>query len=282
MTQRNPIRTDPVERYWRRRANRKVRNARQTRSVLRVSLVVAVNVLIAATVFVSVRRATEHFTRSDEFALRQIEIEHTSRVEATALRERLLPFVGRNLLELSLTEVTERAQQEPWVLRASVRRLLPHTIWVAVEERVPAAHALIAGRAYLVDRTGYVIGPSGPGLDDRLPVLTGVERPDEAGLVRALTTGVQLVERLRVVDPRFASIVSEIDLAREDRVAVRLVDGGPALWLDRRRVERNLGPYLQLREEIERRAGSADYVDLRWQGRISVKPAVHTIEEGDR
>ena len=52
--------------------------------------------------------------------------------------------------------------------------------------------------------------------------------------------------------------------------------------LDPERVDRNLNHYLELRREIARRTGpSLQYVDLRWQDRIAVMPAVRTtLTEG--
>ena len=43
--------------------------------------------------------------------------------------------------------------------------------------------------------------------------------------------------------------------------------------LDPRRIERNVEQYIKLRREIEHRAGTLDYVDLRWRDRIAVRPA---------
>ena len=93
-----------------------------------------------------------------------------------------------------------------------------------------------------------------------------------AELIAALRRGVALIQRLGAASGDFAAGVSELDLSRDDRVLVRTVAGGPLLLLDPQRVERNVRDYLSLSEEIERRSGPLDYVDLRWANRISVMP----------
>ena len=56
------------------------------------------------------------------------------------------------------------------------------------------------------------------------------------------------------------------------RVGVQTVLPGPRLLLDPIMVERNVERYLDLRGEIAQQVGAAEYVDLRWRGRITVMP----------
>jgi hypothetical protein len=125
----------------------------------------------------------------------------------------------------------------------------------------------------VVDTNGYVIRASGPGATDDLPVLTGLDGLDEERLIAALRAGVASIERLRRAVPGWIGEISEIDLGRRDRIAVRTVDPGPTILLDPGRIERNLREYLELRGDIARRAGALRTVDLRWEDHISVTPA---------
>jgi hypothetical protein len=95
----------------------------------------------------------------------------------------------------------------------------------------------------------------------------------EDDLIVALRRGVTLVSRLRRVVPGWVDEISELELSRSDRVAVRTVDPGPTLLLDPARIERNLPEYLELRRDVARRVGAMKYVDLRWEDHISVMPA---------
>jgi hypothetical protein len=81
-----------------------------------------------------------------------------------------------------------------------------------------------------------------------------------------------MLARLSRESPRFVQAISELDVAQPDRVLVRTVDPGPLLLLDPEQVERNVTRWLDLRGQIAQQVGTSEYVDLRWQGRITVMP----------
>ncbi len=267
---------DQDRRYWRRRANRQVRKARRLRTLLRGSGMFAANVAIVAFLAFSGFRAARHLIATPEFALRTIQVEGTHHTSPEAIRARLAPLVGQNLLELRLETVAARVESDPWVREASVKRVLPHALRIQVVERTPAALAVIRGLAHVVDSLGFVIGPAGPGLSYDVPVITGLDRLSGEDLREALRTGVRVVARLRETLPSWEATLSEIDLGSPDRVAIVTREPGPTILLDRERVERNVEDYLALRAEIEKRVGAVQTVDLRWSHRISVIPAAAT------
>lgn len=264
--------TDQDRRYWRRRANLKVRKAKITRAVLRWSLILLLHgVAIAAIVFASAR-ALRHAAGTEEFAVARIQVGGVERADKAAVGAVLNPLLGESLLEIDLEAAAERVEEVPWILRASLKRKLPGTLRVAVEERQPAVMAVIDGLVRIVDEEGRVICPAGPEASFDLPVLTGLDRFEGDELRMMLMRGVLVLDRLRSADPVWAARVSRIDLARDDRIEVTTIDPGPKLLLDPDAAERNLNPFLALSEEIRRRVGDAEYVDLRWKDRISVMP----------
>ena len=266
---------EPDQRYWRRRANRRVRKARLTRSFLRVSVLLLINFTIAGVLFYSGARTLTRLRQSAEFSLHSVELQGTRRASAEQIHGRLQAYLGRNLFDLVLHDVERLTLQDPWVAGATVKRILPDTLRVVVRERTPGALAVIHGVVHLVDSTGYVIGPSGAGLQDDLPVLTGLAGLEPRVLAVSLRNGVRILERLKAVSPEFFSQISELNLATADRVELRTSGPGPRIILDRTSVERNLAAYLERVEEIRRHAGPVEYVDLRWRNRITVKPLVH-------
>jgi cell division septal protein FtsQ len=275
---------EPDRRYWRSRFNRRVRKARWARTVAGWSRRLVIQLAITAVLLAGGVRVFQGFTTTDEFALEHIDVQGAHRVMADSIAQRLEAYRGRNVLDLNLHEIAAQAAAEPWVLSAEARRVLPRTLRVRVSERRPAALALIDGVAYVVDATGHVVGPSGPGLSDDLPVLRGLDGRDRETLVSELRRGAALIERLRETAGGWVDGVSELDLSQPDRVELRTVDPGPRLLLDPRHVERNLLAYLELRAEIERRVGPALQIDLRWADRIPVKPlnGIPASDEGER
>jgi cell division septal protein FtsQ len=279
MTQHRPIVSEPDQRYWRARANRKVRKARYIRTLLRWSVILLINGAFLGTLAFLGMRGVQRLTSSDEFTLRRIELVGLQRTSEESIRLRLAPMIGRNLFDLDLGEVNVVLRNDPWVLDASARRILPRTLRVTVTERKPAALAVIRGVAHIVDRTGHVIGPAGARSADDLPVLTGLDGMPDEELIEALQTGVTMVERLRKVAGPFADEISEMDLSQSDRISVRTIARGPRILLDPNRVERNVQRFLALRSVMAERLGPIRYVDLRWRDRIAVMPVFKTDEQ---
>ena len=94
--------------------------------------------------------------------------------------------------------------------------------------------------------------------------------------------GVHVVETLHAVAGPWVDRVSEIQLSRPDRIALRTVEPGPLLLLDPENFERNVRNWLELEDAVRDRVGRADYVDLRWRGRIAVMPAKRTTTVRNR
>ena len=263
---------EPDRRYWRRHVNRHVRKARRMRTLLRWTGIVAANVAIGAVLVATGASVSRHFATSDELAVREIVVEGTAATTPEAVRAVLHAYFGRNLVELALDEVAAAATKAPWVKQTSVKRILPGTLRVTVVERTPGALALLGGSVYVVDDGGVVMGPAGPELPYDLPLLVGLDAHQGKDREAALARGIELLLRLHAAFPTWTRGISEVDLSRGDRVVVTRVDGGPQLFLDPDRIDRNLGAYLALQPTIARRVGGVSRVDLRWSQRISLLP----------
>jgi cell division septal protein FtsQ len=264
-----PIVAEPGQRYWRRKANRRVRKARLTQRLRRWSAVAFALAIITVALFQAGVHAVYRIRDTPGLAVERIEIEGALHAGPEAIRSRLAGFIGTSIVDLNLHEVAAAAKGDPWVLDASARRVLPGTLRVHVAERRPCAVASIDGRTYIVDETGFIVAP---GRFEGLPLLTGLDRLDRDVLVALLSRGVRAVERLRRADPAWLGEIAELRLGREDRIEVLLGPSQPTILLDPKKVERNVGAYLELRREIEQRTGSLASVDLRWRDRISVIP----------
>jgi len=261
-------------RYLRNRSlNRHVRKARRTRTIVRWTGIVAVNLSVAGVIVAAGWSALRHLTTSDRFAVHTIEVEGAQRTTPDAVRAALARWMGANLFEIDLDDVAVAARNDPWVAQAAVKRLVPGTLRVTVTERTPAAVALAKGIAHVVAGDGSVMGPAGPGLAFDLPVITGLDGLGDDALSDALARGVATLRALKQAAPSIARDVSEIDLSRPDRVGVRMITPGPRILLDPERVDRNVEAWILLREEMTSRLGGIDTVDLRWDRRIAVKPS---------
>ncbi len=80
---------------------------------------------------------------------------------------------GDNLFWLSVNDVYKKLRSDPWIKEAAVRRKLPDTLGIYVEEYRPVA-IVSADALYYVDAEGNLIKRVEPGEEKDFPVLTGI------------------------------------------------------------------------------------------------------------
>ena len=183
---------------------------------------------------------------------------------------------GASILEVDLAAYRQQLLKSGWVRAAMLRRLLPATIEVTIAEREPVGLFRIAAQLYLVDSAGTVIDKYRPQFAElRLPVIDGLDsrNPRDSPVDGART---QLAARLvaaLAARPDLAALVSQIDVT-DEADAVVLLSGDPTLLHlgDQRFVER-LDRYLELGQALRRAVPEIDYVDLRYDRRVYVRPA---------
>jgi cell division septal protein FtsQ len=232
--------------------------------------------LFAAGVVAGTVYAGAHYlTHAPRFRVRRIEFSAAPHVPEEELRRAVARYRGKNLFRLDLGRLEKDLEACRWVRRAAVKRVLPDGLRCAVEERVPRGLALVRGRVKLVDAEGAVI-------DDHdattqaysFPIFTGLDEADEARAAEQIRRGAALLAFLDAHHPGWSAEISEIDLARADRLELRLNDGGPVVRLHPREFGTNLARYLTLRPYLETHFGDGTYVDLRFRDRIAFKPAL--------
>ena len=208
------------------------------------------------------------------FQVRRIVVHGNHRLsngEVTSLLEGLR---GESLLAVNLEDWRRGVMNSPWVADASLRRTLPSTVDVTVQERAPLGIGRINGSLYLIDERGTVIDEYGPNYADLdLPIIDGLSlvpgdiNPDlsRATLVR------RLMDSLRARN--MGARVSQIDVS-DARNAVVLLDGDPtSIRLGNEHFAERLQAYFDLAPALREQVPNIDYVDLRFDERVFVRPA---------
>lgn len=183
---------------------------------------------------------------------------------------------GDHVLTADLDLYRARLLQSPWVADASLRRVLPSTIEITVSERRPMGIGRIDGRLFLVDATGMVIEEHGPQhAEYDLPIIDGLRGdPSTTGF---LVDPARAWLAARVIDatagdPSLGPRVSQIDVS-DAHDAVVLLDGDRALLhVGEDQFAERLRSYLALAATLRDRLDDIDYVDLRFDERIYVRP----------
>ena len=183
---------------------------------------------------------------------------------------------GQSLVALDLQEWRRTLQKSPWVDDVALRRLLPSTIEIVVTERQPMGIGRVGRELYLVDARGVIIDEYGPNYAEfDLPIIDGLAAvPGAGGPVIDEGRAVLASRLLNAVHARkdFARRISQIDVSNK-RDAVVVLEGETALIRlgDENFVER-LQAYVDLAPALHERIPAIEYVDLRFDGRVYVRP----------
>jgi cell division protein FtsQ len=214
--------------------------------------------------------AQAHVLQIDRIVVRGNE--HMSSSDVVAVLNGLR---GQSLLWTNLDTWRHRLLSSPWVRDANLRRSLPSTIEVVVAERRPSGIGRIRGRLYLVDDRGVIIDEYGPKYAEfDLPVIDGLPEPSDAGATDAtrMDLAARVVASLRPA-PEIAKRLSQIDV-RDAHNATVILSGDPAMiQLGDQQFLKRLQSYLEVAPALRERVSDIDSVDLRFDGRVYVRPA---------
>ncbi len=183
---------------------------------------------------------------------------------------------GQSLFGSDLDVWRRKLMASPWVRDAALRRSLPSTVEVVISERQPIGIGRLGEDTYLVDERGVVIDQYGPQYADLdLPIidgLTGGASRDGSAIDGARAElAARLIAALRT-RPEMARKVSQIDVSDLHNASV-ILSGDPAvIYVGEDQFLRRLESYAELAPTLRQRVPDIDYVDLRFDERIYVRP----------
>jgi cell division septal protein FtsQ len=221
-------------------------------------------------------RATEIALSSEALTVTRISVAGNSRMSKGEVLGLLDGLRGSNLLTADLDDWRQRLLRAPWVSDASIRRMFPGTVAVTIVEREPLGIGRINDSLYLIDSRATIVDEFGPNYAELdLPIIDGLASNDaHDGLLvdepRAILAGRLLTELQR--RPDLAKRVSQLDVT-DVRNAVVILKGDTTLVRigDERFVER-IQAYIDLAPTLHERVPVIDYVDLRFDERVYVRP----------
>lgn len=269
------------QQYLRRPGDRAVRRSRKRKGLARRALSLTIQAGVIAGLYLLGRQIQLFCLTSPMFGVRTIAIRGNERARTADLLALCSSALASNIFRVDLERLRSELERNPWVRSASFRKVMPGTIEVTVQERLPAALVRFEGRAYLVDATGRRLTPYGPeSAEFDFPVLVGLEGLPKPEAVRRIRNGAAAISALVERMPAFARSISDLDLSAPDKIVLRPADGSPLLYIDTHDYLRNLDNYAAIQAGIPRSLPSRDddgpakiaYVDLRFQGRIAVMP----------
>lgn len=263
----------PADRRFRRAHVKPARRRRNWRAIAGPAIRYG---LTSAVVVLAIYRGVQVSANVHLLKVDRIVVQGNERMSKGEVLAVLTGLRGESLLWTDLDAWRRRLLASPWVLDAALRRSLPSTVNVVVSERLPIGIARInAGDLYLVDERGVIIDQYGPQYADfDLPIIDGLPAANQEGSLideRRAELAARLMAALRA-RPRVARRLSQIDVTDLHNVSV-ILNGDPAvIQLGEDQFLPRLQSYLDLEAALRERVADIDYVDLRFDDRIYVRP----------
>ena len=265
----------PAERNFRRAKVRPGRKKPPAR-LPRVSWRRARWVLAAAIVAYAGYRATNLVLHASALQVRRITVHGNVRVSSGEVRAIVDGLRGSSILTADLPRYRRRLLESPWVADVALRRVLPQTVEVFVSERTPMGLCRLGSDMYLIDSHGIIIDQFGPQYAEfDLPIIDGLVRPPGSGQPSIDEERAELAARvIEAVAPRrdLARRISQIDVHDAHDAIVMLQSDSALLHLGEERFLERLQAYVDLAPTLHDRVPEIDYVDLRFDERVYVRP----------
>jgi len=236
----------------------------------------ATAILVLLVVGYALYSGTELVLANDALRVTRITVHGTNRMSPGEVQAVLQGLRGTSIVTADLDAWREQLLRSPWVEDAALRRVLPGTVSVVISERQPLGIGRVGDGLYLIDRRGTIIDEFGPSYAEfDLPIIDGLSSTaTEAGTLvdetRALLAGRLLADLQR--RPEIARKISQIDVSDARAAVVVLKDDTALIRVGEDNFVERVQSYLDLAPRLREEVPQIDYVDLRFDDRVYVRP----------
>ncbi len=199
-----------------------------------VRIALAFGLIIALALLVLLGMAIRDFLKHDpRFRLdsaSMIQIVGNTEVTRPELLSVFGSDIGRNVFFVPLSERRADLERLPWVEHATVMRLLPNQLRVAIVERTPVAFVRHDKEIGLVDGNGVLLRMAPSVISEKhfsFPVISGIDARDPLSTRAARMKIYQrFVAELDSDGQKVSEQLSEVDLSNPEDVKVRMPEQG--------------------------------------------------------
>jgi len=208
------------------------------------------------------------------FRVETVKVENNQRISAEELVALSNIKVGCGIFDLDLKRIGRKIEENPWIAKASVRRLFPRDVVIHVEERNPVA-ILNLDYLYYVDGAGEIfklLEASDP-LD--LPVISGLQpedlqqNPEQAK--QTLLEAVGLIKNLAYRQTLNLEQVSELHVDQQGGYSLLTYRGGVPIKLGYKNFTGKLDRLEKVFKGLQPRLLALACIDLNVDDRVIVR-----------
>ena len=215
---------------------------------------------------------------SDFFVVQKIEIEgciQTSEEEFIQLAE--VPEKS-NLFLLPTRRMAERIRLHPWVEETHVVRVLPQTIRIVIQERIPlaATNSTCDGQIYGIDADGVILPePAGSGNRSAthtsyfdLPIITGLPSeniyPGNQLCDLQSHQAIEILQLLRTLDSKLLTSLSEVNIDATGDLTLFPFERSGAIYLGKENIDQRVWRLAKVWQYLETHRIHTQYIDCRF------------------
>ena len=250
--------------------------ARRRRLRVLVSWSLARRGLVFALLLFGVYQSVAFAVTTPLLRVEQIAVHGNVRLSSGQVQALLEDLRGANILRADLDTMRQRLADSPWIAHVALRKVLPSTIEVFVSERQPMGLGRLGRELYLIDETGAVLDHFGPQYAEfDLPIVDGLLVASRGSSLTVDPRRAELASRVIAAlarSPRGTVRLSQVDVSDVDDAVVLLEQDSALLHLGTGRFLERVQAYLDLSPALRERVPEIDYVDLRFDRRVYVRP----------
>ena len=140
-------------------------------------LCIGLSYFYSSLLFSSLNQTFLYVTQKAGFCVTQIFIEGRTHVALNALKKQLAIEIGDPIFLHSLGEIKQKVESFPWIKEAKIKRLLPGSFYIYLNEHVPLAIWKSKKGFSLIDTKGNIIPCPDSENPSNLPIIIGENAP---------------------------------------------------------------------------------------------------------
>ena len=263
-----------------------VKPGRRRRLRPRVSWAVVRRALMALLLVIGIQQAVVFVFSTPLLRVDRIAVHGNAKLSNGQIQALMDDIRGTNIFLADLTGAKDRLAAAPWIRDVGLRRVLPSTVEVFVSERRPVGLCRLGDQLYLIDETGTIIDQFGPQYAEfDLPIIDGVVPAPGGRKGHIDRRRVELAARVISAIGRnrdVAARLSQVDVTNLHDAVVLLENDQALLHLGTDQFLERVQSYLELSGALRERVAEIDYVDMRFDRLVYVRPAPATTRRPQR
>jgi cell division protein FtsQ len=248
------------------RENNKINKTSKIRVIWSITTFVVLLSVLAIAIYISLNKIKSFFPIKD--------VVFYGNKHLTDDELRALAGIHKNesIITVSRKRVIRMLLKSPWIKSVSVRKELPDTLSVLIEEVTPFALLDMKGRLFIINDKGNLLEELKGDSIPFLPVITANPYSRDEGFSEALN----LARSMN--DLGFSSERNQIEIivSKKPQELTAVIDGA-VVKVGSGDYRKKLERLLELEEEIRKRSIPVDFIDLRFENRVIVKPVKEVI-----